>query len=67
MPKLNLHIPSKRESSGSVELNEVLLRQWIKRLPSNDIEAYMAAYISALKRFNRNEVALQQRFRPDRL
>lgn len=61
MPELNLSIPADRGSMDSVELNERLLKQWIKRLPSDDIAAYVSEYLIALKRFNRNQLEMRQR------
>ena len=61
MPSLNLSIPIETAVSDSVELNETLLRQWIRRLPKHDVEQYLNEYITALKRFNGNKLGLEQR------
>ena len=61
MPNLNLSVPTERESSGGIELNESLLFHWIKRLPKNDLPAYTAMYLEALKRFNRNSLDGKER------
>lgn len=61
MPSLNLGIPRDRNDAHSVELNETLLRHWIRRLPSNDPVAFTARYLEALQRFNANRVDHAQR------
>jgi len=61
MPSLNLSIPIETAVSDSIELNETLLRQWIKHLPKHDLEQYLDEYITALKRFNGNKLGLDQR------
>ena len=63
MPALNLHIPNPRNKAGSVELNEDLLRHWLKGLPQNNLKSYTEIYLDALKRFNQNEVEHKQRIR----
>jgi len=61
MPELNLGIPTERDSIGSVELNPDLLRHWIKELPKNNIGEFIQLYRNALKRFNLNQLDIQQR------
>ena len=61
MPALNLNTPSQLGKSSSVELNEGLLRHWIKQLPNNDLESYTQLYMEALKRFHQNDINEQQR------
>jgi len=61
MPNLNLSVPTERESSGGIELNENLLHHWVKQLPKNDLPAYTAIYLEALKRFNRNSLDSKER------
>ncbi len=63
MPSLSLSIPTDRHAVGNVELNEELLRHWIRRLPSNDPIAFTARYLDALRRFNGNEVSHVQRMK----
>ena len=61
MAELNLGIPSDQDSISSVELNPNLLRHWIKELPSNDLDEFIQLYSNALKRFNLNQLDIQQR------
>ncbi|MDH5357552.1 MAG: hypothetical protein OEY48_07530 [Gammaproteobacteria bacterium] len=61
MPALNLNTPSQLGRTSSVELNEGLLRHWIKRLPNNDLESFTKLYLEALQRFNQNDTNEQQR------
>lgn len=61
MPELNLSIPAERGSVGNVELNDSLLRHWIKRLPRNNILEFTQMYLDALLRFNRNQLDTKER------
>ena len=56
MPSLSLSIPTDRQALGNVELNEELLKHWIRRLPSNDPIAFTQHYLDALRRLNSNDV-----------
>jgi len=62
MPPLSLNVPKQTETSG-VELNESLLRHWIKRLPENNLAAFVSLYLDALQRFNTNQLDHKQRLR----
>lgn len=61
MSHLHLSVPSERESSGGIELNESLLHNWIKRLPKNDLGEYTDTYLDALQAFNREIIHEKQR------
>jgi len=62
MPPFALNVPKQTEVSG-VELNEGLLRHWIKRLPENNLTSFVQLYLDALQRFNANQVEQKQRLR----
>lgn len=61
MPSLSLSVPSDRHAAGNVELNEKLLRHWIRQLPANDPIEFSQRYHDALKRFNGNDVPHSER------
>lgn len=61
MPALNLSVPTERESSDGIELNESLLQHWVRRLPKDDLEEYTNVYLGALKTFNREIIHEKQR------
>lgn len=56
MPTLSLSIPTERHAMGNIELNEELLKHWLRRLPSNDPVEFTHRYLDALKRLNSNEI-----------
>ncbi len=62
MPPFSLNVPKQTDMSG-VELNESLLRHWIKRLPNNNLESFIELYLDALQRFNANQLDQKQRLR----
>lgn len=61
LPELNLGIAKNRVRTDCVELNEALIREWVKELPENDLERYCSIYLAALTRFNDNQLDAQQR------
>lgn len=61
MPSLNLHVPTHRSRSSSIELNEKLLQHWITQLPKTNLLQFVALYLEALQRFNNNVIDAKQR------
>lgn len=61
MPSLNLSIPAVHDNTGSIELNESLLRHWLDKLPKNNLPQLLEIYRDVLQRFNSNQVPLKDR------